>query len=119
MPYCFDMTCPTISESAKSCPSEFREKRREKGRSPGCDSVLSERVTCCLRDNDDDDDDSGYNRNYIGNTNNATEMETVTFGTKTKSYPNYRRVMFSSAETIFAVFLKVFILLPIIIIAIL
>lgn len=117
------MTCPTISESAKSCPPEFRETRREKGRSPGCDSGFSERVTCCLRDNDDDDGE--YNRNYIGNTKNdsvvANEMETTledgnikTF-TRPKIYTNYKRYMYSSGETSFTVFLKVLILLPIII----
>lgn len=93
------MTCPTISESAKSCPPEYKETRREMGRSPECDSEVSMRLTCCLHDNDD----GGYNRSYIGNTKNENRGIQI------------RRGMYSSGETAFEVFLKVLILLPIII----
>lgn len=105
------MTCPTISESAKSCPPEYRETRREIGQKPGCDSGVSMRLTCCLHDNDDD---GGYNRNYT-NTKKEEEDGGIQTFTIRRGYTNNRRDMYSSAETAFAVFFKVLILLPIII----
>ncbi|XP_037040425.1 uncharacterized protein LOC119077344 [Bradysia coprophila] len=106
LPYCFDMTCPTSSESEKSCPPEYRETRREIGQKPGCDSTVSMRLTCCLHDNDDDNG-GGHNQNDIGNTKNEDGGIRI--------FTNYKRGMYSSGETAFAVFLKVLILLPIII----
>lgn len=115
LPLCVDLSCPAFSESAKSCPPEYEESRRTKGRSGGCDSAFAERITCCLR---------GYNSRNT-NTNNNTEVisetktitledgtiQTVTT-TKTRSKSTGGWFASSNAESLIAAFFKFLIFLP-------
>lgn len=73
LPFCFDLSCPAFGESEKSCPPEYTETKRVKGRSAGCDSAFAERITCCLRNND-----GGNHRNHNSNTNNDSEVKSET-----------------------------------------
>lgn len=120
LPHCFDLSCPAFSESAKSCPPEYSESRRVKGRSGGCDSAFAERVTCCLR---------GSGGNQFGSTNNNTQVITETktevledgsVRTVTKSKSTTTSTgglfnLFGSGESSYQSFFKVLLMLPILI----
>lgn len=117
LPLCFDLSCPAFAESAKSCPPEYRETKRLKGRSAGCDSAFVERITCCLRGVD-----SGNNRIQNSNINNDSEVKsetktitledgTVQTVTRTQTHSKSTSGLFSNASL--AAFLKILLLFPI------
>lgn len=117
LPYCFDLSCPAFSESTKSCPPEYSETKRVKGRSGGCDSAFAERITCCLRGSS-----SGDNRIQNVNTNNEVISETKTITledgtvqtvTRTQSHSRTGSGFFSNAESSFKAFFKSLLIFPV------
>lgn len=87
LPTCFDMSCPAFAESAKSCPSEYNESRRAKGRSAGCDSAFAERLTCCLQGNNYGNRNSNDNTDVVSETQTKTLPDgTVQTVTKTQTH---------------------------------
>lgn len=119
LPFCLDLSCPAFSESAKSCPPEYEEKKRVKGRSAGCDSAFADRITCCLRGSD-----SGNNRIQNVNTNSDSEVvsetKTITLEdgsvqtvTRTQTHSKSRGGLFSNAQSSLAAFFKILLLIPI------
>lgn len=126
LPYCFDLSCPAFAESAKSCPPEYKESRRAKGRSAGCDSAFAERVTCCLRGKENNaNQNGGGDRN--ANTEVITETKTIQLEdgsvrtiTKTKSHSTSSGGLFSglfgNSNSSFSSFFRILLLFPIIIV---
>lgn len=115
LPFCFDMSCPAFSESNKSCPPEYKETKRAKGRSAGCESAFAERVTCCLRVNDY----GNKNQNLNSNSEVMSETKTITLEdgtvqtvTKTQSRSKSMSGLFSNAESPIREFFKILLLLP-------
>lgn len=117
LPSCFDLNCPAFSESAKSCPPDYNETKRVKGRSAGCDSAFAERITCCLRGSN-----SGDNRIQNENTNNEVISETKTITledgtvqtvTRTQSHSRAGSGLFSNAESSFTAFFKILLICPV------
>ncbi|KAJ6648604.1 hypothetical protein Bhyg_03834 [Pseudolycoriella hygida] len=119
LPYCFDLNCPEFAEPPKSCPSEYHESRRAKGRSAGCDSAFAERITCCLGDGNRRN--SGIqNSNTLNNTEVITETKTLEDGTvqtvtRTKSFTKSSGGLFSYAESPYSSLFKILLVFPILI----
>lgn len=130
LPYCFDLSCPAFAESKKSCPPEYKESKRAKGRSAGCNSAFAERITCCLNSGNSGNSGGtgGTNLFHNSNTNNNTEVisqtktETLEDGsvrtvttTQTRSKSTGGWFGFGSAESSFASFFKILLILPVLI----
>lgn len=114
--FCFDTTCPAFTESKKSCPPEYNETKRAKGRSAGCDSAFAERLTCCLRVNNNGNtiQNSNSNNEVISETKTITlEDGTVQTVTKTQTRSKSFGGLFGNAESSFSTFFKNLLLLPI------
>ncbi|XP_037039388.1 uncharacterized protein LOC119076627 [Bradysia coprophila] len=118
LPHCFDMSCPAFAESAKSCPPAYRESRREKGRSGGCDSAFAERLTCCIRGNENG---NFVNQNVNRNTDTEVVSETKTVRledgtiqtvTNTQTRSKSRGGLFSNSQSSFAAFVNILLLFP-------
>lgn len=115
LPVCFDLGCTTFTESTKSCPAEYSERSRSKGRSAGCDSAFSERIKCCLSGYDNR---NSQNQNVNSDSEVITETKTVTLEdgtvkTVTKTRSKTSSGLFSHSESTFTPFVQTLLLLPI------
>lgn len=121
LPYCFDLSCPAFSESAKSCPPEYKESRRAKGRSAGCDSAFAERITCCMRGNENMGNDQNQSGNSDSNSEVISETKTIkledgTIQTVTTTRRKSSSGLFSDSYSSFASFFRILLLFPIVVV---